>query len=97
MPNICSSSPCIAHLTSVIPSSNPLPSTASSDPIEQVCSVGGTFLGFFGDFDKKIIHTALSISQILLSMRYSVMYLKGLKGPEGFWPFWQKNLQRCIS
>jgi hypothetical protein len=80
MPNLCSSCAFIIYPTSTGTFSNQLPSTASSEPIKQRCSVGVTFLAFFGDFDKKL-HPALSISHLLLRMRYSVMYLKG---PEGF-------------
>src|SRR5690242_8424523 len=87
MPNICSSSLHIVHLTSIGPFSNSLPSTVYSEPIKQGCRSRVGFLGFFGDFDKKI-DPALSISHILLRIRYT------LKDSEGFFALFGKKIAK---
>jgi hypothetical protein len=83
MPNLCS---LLAHSASLYPCSNRLPSPASRTPIKQVCMVGVGFLGFFGDFAKKF-HIALSISHLILKIRYSIMSLKDMTDPDGFLGF----------
>jgi hypothetical protein len=60
------------------------------------CSVGVTFLAFFGNFAKKM-HTALSISHVLLRMNCSIMYLKDLKVPEDFLAFFNQIPQIAYS
>jgi hypothetical protein len=77
MPNLYSSYVFIAHFLSICIYSNPLPGTASSEPIKQGCRVGVAFLAFFGDFAQKL-HTALSI------------FYPNMKDYEGFLTFFGK-------